>query len=154
VNIAKTSSLALLVVASTLLVAKPLCAQDASIRSTFVHLAMNVPAVLYEPVTPGPKAQIALLVAHGADYLTFSACTELSKRGYRVLCENPSGPNLDRSLQEVKSGVDFLRGQPGVSGERSESLLGRPQDPSMSGQSWRTHASGRRRTPGCELGQR
>jgi hypothetical protein len=94
--------------------ARPSEAQDGSVRTTFVHLAMNVPGVLYEPLTPGPKARIALLVAHGADYLTFSACTELSKRGYRVLCENPSGPNLDRSMQEVKLGVDFLLKQPGV----------------------------------------
>jgi pimeloyl-ACP methyl ester carboxylesterase len=87
---------------------------DPTIKNTFVHLGNNVPAVLYEPVKAGPKSQIALLVTHGGDYLTFSACTELSRRGYRVLCEDPSGSGLDRTLLETKLGVDYLRAYPGV----------------------------------------
>src|SRR5262245_27536899 len=64
----------------------------ARIKTTFIDLGNGVPGVLYEPTEPGPKAQIAVLVMHtGADYLTHSACTELSRRGYRVLCENTSG---------------------------------------------------------------
>ncbi|HUO20990.1 MAG TPA: hypothetical protein VMU59_00550 [Caulobacteraceae bacterium] len=84
------------------------------VKLTFVHLAQEVPAVLYEPTAPGAKSQIALLVTHGGDYLTFSACTQLSERGYRVLCMDPSGENLDRTLLETKLGVDFLRRYPGV----------------------------------------
>ena len=95
----------------------------AGIRTSFIYLGSGVPGVLYEPTAPGPKAQIAVLVMHsGADYLTHSACTELSKRGYRVLCENTSGDKsgnfdtgrLDGSILEASQGVKFLRGYPGV----------------------------------------
>jgi hypothetical protein len=95
----------------------------AGIKTTFISLGSGVPGVLYEPTEPGPKAQIVVLVMHsGADYLTHSACTELSKRGYRVLCENNSGDKsgtfdtgrLDGSVLEVGQGVKFLRGLAGV----------------------------------------
>jgi hypothetical protein len=89
-------------------------AQEMAIKNTFVHLAQGVPAVLYEPVTPGTKSQIAVFVMHGGDYLAFSACTELSKRGYRVLCVNPSGGSLDKTLLEAKLAVTYLRAYPGI----------------------------------------
>ncbi|WP_165912290.1 alpha/beta hydrolase [Novosphingobium sp. PhB165] len=93
-------------------------------KTTFVSLGMGVPAVLYEPVNPGPKAQIAFFVMHAsADYLTFSACSELSKRGYRVLCANNSTDKastfndglMDDVLLQAKQGVAYLRRLPGVS---------------------------------------
>lgn len=93
------------------------------VKTTFIYLGNGVPGVLYEPVEPGPRAQIAVLVMHsGGDFLTHSACSELSTRGYRVLCENMSGDKsgtfdtgkLDLSLQEAGRGVQFLRGYPGV----------------------------------------
>ena len=93
------------------------------IRTTFIRLGNGVPGVLYEPANPGPKAAIAVFVMHsGADYLTHSACTELSTRGYRVLCANTSGDKsgtfdtgrLDGSILEAKQGIVFLRGYPGV----------------------------------------
>ena len=122
------------VAALGLAIANPLMAQQgpqrppgpvavAGIRTTFIRLGNGVPGVLYEPVAPGPKAQIAILVMHsGADYLTHSACTELSTRGYRVLCANTSGDKsgtfdtgrLDGSILEAKQGIIFLRGFPGV----------------------------------------
>jgi pimeloyl-ACP methyl ester carboxylesterase len=95
----------------------------AGIKTSFIALGSGVPGVLYEPTEPGPKAQIAVLVMHsGADYLTHSACTELSKRGYRVLCANTSGDKsgtfdtgrLDGSILEASQGVKFLRGYAGV----------------------------------------
>src|SRR6266571_4726543 len=61
------------------------------VKTSFVHLGNGEPAVLYEPVNPGPKAQIAVFTMHSAgDELTTSTCTELSKRGYRVFCVNNS----------------------------------------------------------------
>src|SRR6516164_11252781 len=64
---------------------------DPSIKATFVHLGNGEPGVMYEPVNPGPKAQIAVFVMHSAnDFLTHSACTQLSVRGYRVFCVNNS----------------------------------------------------------------
>ncbi len=93
------------------------------VKTTFIYLAGGVPGVLYEPTEPGQKAQIAVIAMHsGADYLTHSACTELSKRGYRVLCMNTSGDKsgtfdtgrLEGSLLEAGQGVKFLRGYAGV----------------------------------------
>ncbi len=101
----------------------PRAVEVAGVKTTFVRLGNGVPGVLYEPASPGPKAQIGVFVMHtGADYLTHSACTELSKRGYRVLCANTSGDKsgtfdtgrLDGSLLEAGQGVRFLRDYPGV----------------------------------------
>jgi hypothetical protein len=89
-----------------------------------------VPGVLYEPVNPGAKAQIAVFAMHSAaDYLSFSACTQLALRGYRVLCANNSTGkggsfdegSLDRVLLDAKAGVTYLRSLPQV---RSIVLLG------------------------------
>ena len=96
---------------------------DASVRVGFVHLAQGVPGAFYEPVTPGPKAQVAVFIMHSAgDYLSHSGCTELSKRGYRVLCANnatgKSGVSndgvIDRVMLDAKAGIAWLHRQPGV----------------------------------------
>jgi hypothetical protein len=101
----------------------PAWAQGAAIHSTFVKLGQGVPGVLYEPAAPGDKAQIGVFVMHsGGDYLTHSACTELSRRGYRVLCANNSSAKsgftddgtLDRTLLDARLGVAWLRQYPGV----------------------------------------
>ena len=96
---------------------------DPSVKTSFVHLGGGEPGALYEPVNPGPKAQVAVFVMHSAgDYLTHSACTELSKRGYRVLCVNNSNDkggefnngDLDRVLLQAKNAINYLRKYPGV----------------------------------------
>lgn len=88
-----------------------------------VHLGNGVVGALYEPPSSGPKAGIAVFAMHAeGDYLEFSACTELSKRGYRVLCANNSASksgsnndlNIDRALLDAKQGVAYLRKLPGV----------------------------------------
>jgi hypothetical protein len=64
---------------------------DPSVKTSFVRLAGGVPGVLYEPVASGPKARIAVFAMHASgDYLAFSACNQLAKRGYKVLCANNS----------------------------------------------------------------
>ena len=88
-------------------------ALDPSITRTYVPLGSGVPGLLYQPVQPGAKSRIAVVVMHGGDYLTFPACTELSKRGYRVLCANPSGAG-DGPLLSVKLAVNYARKYPGV----------------------------------------
>jgi pimeloyl-ACP methyl ester carboxylesterase len=99
---------------------KPL---DPSIKRTFVPLGNGVPGVLYEPVKPGPKAEIAVLAMHtAADFLTFTACPELAKRGYRALCANCStsksgfisDDDQDKMLLNVKLAVAYLRTFPGI----------------------------------------
>ncbi len=95
----------------------------AGVQTNYVRLDNGAPGVLYEPDNPGPRAAIALLVMHASgDYLTFSACGELARRGYRVLCANNATSKsgmfddgiIDRVLLELKGGVSFLRGHPGV----------------------------------------
>jgi hypothetical protein len=99
-------------------------------KSTFVKLGNGVPGLLYEPLTPGPKAEIAVLIMHtGGDYLTFTPCSELVKRGYRVLCANcttsksgfRSDQNEDKMILNVKLGMAYLRKYPGI---RKVVLLG------------------------------
>ena len=111
-------------------IARPADAADQQVKTTFVHLGSGVPAVLYEPVTPGPKSAIAVFAMHSeVDYLEFSACTELSKRGYRVLCANNSTHkggidadlSIDNILLDAKRAVTWLRHYPGV---RKVILLG------------------------------
>jgi hypothetical protein len=95
----------------------------AGIKTTFVPLGGGQPAILYEPVNPGPKAQIAVFAMHSAiDYLTHSSCTELSKRGYRVLCANNANSKsrwanegmMEDVLLTAKTAITFLRQYPGV----------------------------------------
>jgi hypothetical protein len=101
----------------------PAAAQAPAVKTSFVHLAYGVPGVLYEPAQPGPKAATAIFIMHStADYLAFPGCTELARRGYRVLCANnvtsKAGVSndgvLDQVLLDAKTGVAWLRKQPGV----------------------------------------
>ena len=87
---------------------------DPSITRTYVPLGSGTPGVLYQPVKPGPKSHIAVVVLHGGDYLTFPTCFELSMRGYRVLCANPVPAGGDAALQSVKLAVNYARHYPGV----------------------------------------
>jgi pimeloyl-ACP methyl ester carboxylesterase len=118
------TAFALLLAAAMAWASSASMAQTPAAQARFVRLGSGVPGLLYEPATPGPKSAIAVFVMHaGADYLQFSACTELSQRGYRVLCANNSsgrsGPesdrDIDRILLDAKLGVAWLRGQPGIS---------------------------------------
>ena len=111
-------------------IAGPSRAEEQQVKTTFVHLGPGVPGVLYEPIAPGPKSGIAVFAMHSeVDYLQFSACTELSKRGYRVLCANnathkggiDSDLSIDSILLDAKLAVTWLRHYPGV---RKVVLLG------------------------------
>ena len=93
------------------------------VTNRYVPLGPGVPGVLYEPTEPGPKAHTAIFVMHASgDYLTFSACTELAKRGYRVLCANNSSSKsgafddglFDRVLSEAGMGIRWLRTRPDI----------------------------------------
>ena len=122
--------LATVILTLSVWIARPAQAADQQVKTTFVRLGPGVPGVLYEPVTPGPKSAIAVFAMHSeVDYLEFSACTELSKRGYRVLCANnsthkggiDSDLNIDSILLDAKLAVTWLRHYPGV---RKVVLLG------------------------------
>lgn len=101
--------------------AAPSLAQVQELKIAPVQLGDNVSGILYEPVTPTAKSQVAVYVMHiGSDYTHFSACTELSKRGYRVLCARNSvggaanKDGIDRKLLDAKLGVEYLRKYAGV----------------------------------------
>jgi pimeloyl-ACP methyl ester carboxylesterase len=94
-----------------------------AVSERFVQLASGVPAVLYEPSVTGERAAIAIFAMHSnADYLRHSVCTELARRGFRVLCANNSlgksgrfqEGRLDQIMLEAKLGVDFLQAMQGV----------------------------------------
>ena len=87
---------------------------DASIKRTYVQVAGG--AYLYEPVVPGEKAHIAIVVMHSdLNYMNHSACTEMSKRGYRVFCVTRNGPGtLDQGIQSLRQGMTYLRKVEGV----------------------------------------
>jgi hypothetical protein len=120
----KGSLQAMLILASSVWIAGPSQAQEQQTKTTFVSLGRGVPAVLYEPVEPGPKSAIAVFVMHSeVDYLQFSACSELSRRGYRVLCANnstrkgggiDSDLSIDSILLDAKLAMTWLRHYPGV----------------------------------------
>ena len=90
---------------------KPL---DPSIKRTLVPLA--VPMAVYEPIAPGAKSHIGVFVQHpNGDFIEHSACTELAKRGYTVLCSAPAHAELlDERLLLARSGVAYLRQYPGI----------------------------------------
>ena len=103
--------------------AAPAWSEPTEVSTRFVHLATGAPAVLYEPAIPGTKASIAVVSMHSsADYLSHSSCTQLARRGYRVLCANNSTGKagvsddgaFDRVLLELKAAVLALRSTPGV----------------------------------------
>jgi pimeloyl-ACP methyl ester carboxylesterase len=87
---------------------------DPSIKRTYVQLAGG--AYLYEPVAPGEKSHIAILVMHSdGNYMSHSACTEMSMRGYRVFCVNRSGPGtLDQVIVNLRQALTYLRKVSGV----------------------------------------
>ena len=87
---------------------------DPSIKRTAVQ-AGRATGYLYEPKDSGEKSHIGVFVMHyDADYTNFSACQELSRRGYTVLCSKNSGGNLNNRLLDIKSSVTYLRKVAGI----------------------------------------
>ena len=76
---------------------------------------------LYKPDS-SPTPHVGLLVMQRtANYLNHRACTELSRRGFLMLCMNTRYDNNEALVDfeklplDVKAGVEFLRRQPGIS---------------------------------------
>ena len=75
---------------------------------------------LYKPDS-GPAPHVGILAMHRtSNYLNHPACTQLSRRGFLMLCMNTRYENneaqvdFERLPLDVKAGVDFLRRQPGI----------------------------------------
>lgn len=75
---------------------------------------------LYKPDS-GPPPRVGVVLTHRtANFLSHIATRELSKRGFLVLAMNPRFENnesaviWDEIALDIKSGVEFLRKQPGI----------------------------------------
>ncbi|CAG8078412.1 unnamed protein product [Penicillium salamii] len=73
---------------------------------------------LYRPAEANGKSRIAVYVMHAEqDYLSFSACTELPKRGFTTFCANNdasksgymSDLNFEDMMTDVNQGMMYLR---------------------------------------------
>ena len=103
-----------------LLVASALpAASSAQTAPLFVALG-PADAALYKP-DAGPPPHVALLVVHRtADFMRHAACTELSRRGFMVLCMNTRFVGNEEAVRfetmalDVKAGIAYLRRQPGI----------------------------------------
>jgi hypothetical protein len=80
----------------------------------------EVKGALYKPDS-GSAPHVGILVTHRTSNVMGSVtCTELAKRGFTVLCLNPRSDNNEALVRwesialDVRSGVNFLRKQPGI----------------------------------------
>jgi pimeloyl-ACP methyl ester carboxylesterase len=99
-----------------------LASHSASAQShpEFVAMPGVSKAALYKPDS-GPAPHVGVLVMHRtSNYLAHRACTELSRRGFMMLCMNTRYENneilvdFEKLPLDVKAGVEFLRRQPGI----------------------------------------
>lgn len=86
----------------------------------YIPLGGAVKGALYSPDS-GPAPHVGILVTHRtSNVLSSLPCTELSQRGFMVLCMNPRFDNNEALVRwetialDVRSGVNFLRRQPGI----------------------------------------
>jgi pimeloyl-ACP methyl ester carboxylesterase len=75
---------------------------------------------LYRP-NSGPPPRVAVILTHRtANFLSHIATRELSRRGFLVLAMNPrfenneAAVNWDEIALDIRSGVEFVRKQPGI----------------------------------------
>ena len=80
----------------------------------------EVKGALYVPDS-GPAPRVGVLVAHrNSNYLNHLSTTELSKRGFMVLGlntrfdNNEALVNWEKIVRDIKTGVEFLKKQPGI----------------------------------------
>jgi hypothetical protein len=86
----------------------------------YIPLPGGVKGALYKPDS-GPAPHVGVLVMHRtSNVLSSLPCTELSRRGFMVLCSNPRFDNNEALVEweliafDVRAGVNFLRNQPGI----------------------------------------
>ena len=99
-----------------------LCA-EASAQSNPMYVQFtpgSVKGALYKP-DAGPAPHVAVLLIHRtANFLSHIATTELARRGFMVLAMNPRSDNNEAAVHfednalDIKSGIEFLRKQPGI----------------------------------------
>lgn len=87
----------------------------------FAGVPSAVKGALYAPDVPQKAPHVAILVIHRAsNFMNTLACTELSQRGFLVLCMNPRSDNNEALVRwetiplDVKAGMELLKRQPGI----------------------------------------
>ena len=88
-----------------------------SVKATYTRVGMWINGVLYAPEKDADCKKVAVMVMHSdADYLNFPAGKALASHGYRTLQANVSRvtETLDKKLLDVKAGIEYLKGLPGV----------------------------------------
>lgn len=96
----------------------PLAAQS---RPEYIQFSpAPVKGALYKPDV-GPAPHVAILIIHRtANVLGSSAARDLARRGFMVLGVNPRSDNNEAAVHfeanalDIKSGIEFLRKQPGI----------------------------------------
>jgi len=80
----------------------------------------SVKGALYKP-DAGPAPHVAVLLVHRtSNFLSHIATSELAKRGFLVLAMNPRSDNNEAAVRfeenalDLKSGVELLKRQPGI----------------------------------------
>lgn len=89
-------------------------------RPTYVQFTPSaVKSALYRPESGAPH--VGILITHRtSNFLAHLGATELSKRGFMVLAMNPRFDNNEAAVKwedialDVKTGVEYLRRQPGI----------------------------------------
>jgi hypothetical protein len=89
-------------------------------RPELIPIPGRAKAALYRPDT-GPAPHVGILVMHRtSNYLTHRACSELSRRGFLMLCMNTRYENNEALVEfeklplDVRTGVELLRRQSGI----------------------------------------
>ena len=103
---------------AVLAVALPLFAQS---DPTYIQFSpAPVKGALYTP-DRGPAPHVAILIVHRtANVLGTATARELASRGFMVLGVNPRSDNNETAVNfeanalDIKSGIEFLRKQPGI----------------------------------------
>ena len=112
---------ALISVAVVFAAALPVSAQQVpldALKGTYVRLANNANAVLWESPNPSPKSRIVIVNTH-ADHnnnFEYFIGRELATRGYRALNLNYYGPEteFEEFLAPIAAAVRYARSLPGV----------------------------------------
>jgi hypothetical protein len=107
--------------ASLVLAASALLAGPAAAQSNPAYIRLGTASgALYRPDS-GPAPHVGIIVMHRtSNYLAHPACTELSRRGFLMLCmnsrfaNNESQVDIEKMPLEIKDGVNFLKRQPGI----------------------------------------
>ncbi|MGH9256876.1 MAG: alpha/beta hydrolase family protein [Vicinamibacterales bacterium] len=108
-------------VLSLVSIAGPAFAQSDPRYVRFQGVPSSVKGALYLPDAEKPAPHVAILVMHRtSNFMNALACTELSRRGFAVLCMNPRSDNNEALVRfetiplDVSAGVQFLKRQRGI----------------------------------------